>query len=133
LPSLALADIGANSTMPPLPGSDLGSMGVSMAGALFLVLGLLFAGYWLLRRLGPKAGLGAFRRSGLSLEGQLGLGPRKSVVVVRFLNRLMVLGVSDTQITLLTEVRDDHEPSTDDAKTFNQALDEAGRKGSAGG
>jgi flagellar protein FliO/FliZ len=120
-----LADLAAPLSAAP-PTSDLGLTGVAlqMAGALLLILAVIFLAFWILRRFGPKFGLGPGGRGGmLRLVSQLALGPRKSVMVVRFLNRDLVLGVTDQTITLLTEVPTDHESNDN----FAQTLDRAGR------
>ncbi len=80
-----------------------------MAGGLFLVLGLLFLVLFLLKRYGYKTGLTRQFSLDLKILGQISLGPRKSVVVVRYLNKVMVLGVTDASITLLTETAHDQE------------------------
>lgn len=108
-----------------MPASDLGSAWLTMVGGLFIILALLFVVLWLLKRYGPKAGLGMFHRGDLKMEGQLGLGPKKSVVVVRFLNKVMVLGVTDSRITLLTEMEDDHDQGQTD---FSTNLEQARNK-----
>jgi flagellar protein FliO/FliZ len=74
-----------------------------MAGGLFLVLALLFLVLFLLKRYGHKVGLTRQFPSGLKILGQISLGPRKSIFVVQYLNKVMVLGVTDSSITLLTE------------------------------
>lgn len=83
-------------------------------GTLFLLLALLWAAVWAVRKYGkfnfiPKPG--AFPREALRLEAQLPLGPRKGLMVVRFLNKRLLLGVTDHQITLLTESADHHDES----------------------
>lgn len=111
-----------------LPATDLGSAWMTMAGGLFIILALLFVGVWLLKRYGPKAGLGMFQRGDLKLEGQLGLGPKKSIAVVRFLNKVMVLGVTDSRITLLTEIDENNDQSD---FNFHRNLQQARRKDDA--
>jgi len=123
LPSLAFA---LDNAAQALPGPDLGAEWVKMMGGLLLLLGLLLFTYWLLKRYGPKAGLSMFKRGGLVLEGQLALGQRKSVVVVRFLNKLMVLGVTENAINLLTEVDQSHDPAF--RPDFSQTLEKAGQE-----
>lgn len=122
MPSPLLAAETGNATQA-LPGVDLGAAWLNMAGGLILILGGLLVAYYLLKRFGPKSGLGMFRRGGLSVEGQLALGPRKQVVVVRFLNKVMVLGVTENQINLLTEVDDRHDPAA--REDFSATLDTA--------
>uniref|UniRef100_U5FCC3 Flagellar protein n=1 Tax=Desulfovibrio sp. U5L TaxID=596152 RepID=U5FCC3_9BACT len=100
----------------PLPATDFSLAGTAlhMALALFAILAVIFAAYWLLRRFGPKFGLGPGGRGGmLRLMAHLSLGPRKSVIVVRFLNKDLVLGVTDQSITLLTEGNADHDAQSD--------------------
>lgn len=74
-----------------------------MGGALFLILGILFVAYYLLRKFG---GPGLARARGLyapSLLSRLMLGPRQSLAVVRVLGKMLVLGVTESRITLLSE------------------------------
>jgi flagellar protein FliO/FliZ len=93
-----------------------------MALALLLLLGVIFVAFYLLRRFGPRLGLPMARKQGaLTFEGQLSLGPRKSVVLVRFLNKVMVLGVTEQSINLLTEIDDDHDRETDFATALEKA------------
>jgi flagellar protein FliO/FliZ len=123
LPSLAYATQNATQA---LPDAGLGEGWWTMMGGLMLILGLLLLAYWLLKRYGPKAGLSMFKRGGLAIEGSLALGPRKSVVVVRFLNKVMVLGVTENAINLLTEVDDPNDPAS--RTEFSSALEQAGKE-----
>lgn len=114
----------------PLPGGDLPWWGYARAlGVMFLVLGALWAVLWLLRRSGRFAGMsraGSLPRDGLYLERQLGIGPRKGLVVVRFLNKRLLLGVTEHQITLLTEADPHDAPPPPDNTAFQRLLDAAG-------
>lgn len=123
MPSLAFA---LDNAAQALPGPDLSVEWVKMMGGLLLLLGVLLFAYWLLKRYGPRAGLSMFKRGGLALEGQLPLGQRKSVVVVRFLNKLMVLGVTENAINLLTEVDEPHDPAS--RTDFSRTLEKAGQE-----
>lgn len=102
-------------------------------GILFLLLAVLWLLVWLVRRYGrfnflPRPG--ALPRGALVMEAQMPLGPRKGLMVVRFLNRRLLLGVTDQQITLLTEEDAYHEPHDAD---FHEIMEEARRGGPAGG
>lgn len=88
---------------------DFGLAAIKMAGGLFLVLGLLFLLLFLLKRYGHKAGLTRHLSADLKVLGQISLGPRKSIVVVRYLNKVMLLGVTDTSISLLSETSHDQD------------------------
>jgi flagellar protein FliO/FliZ len=118
-----LADVIAPIGPPAPPSIGLGEVSIKMALALFLILGVILLAYWMLRRFGPRFGLGApVKTHGLRVESHLTLGPRKNIMVVRFLNKLLVLGVTDQSINLLTEV-----DASDETKDFQAVLDNAGR------
>lgn len=98
--------------------SALGQSGFSWGGyfqaigVLLVLLGVLWGAVWLMRKYGkfnfmPRPG--GLPRDALRLEAQLPLGPRKGLMVVRFLNKRLLLGVTDHQITLLTESTDHHD------------------------
>ena len=98
---------------------------------LFLLVAVLWLAVWLARRFGKFNFLprpGALPRDALVMEAQLPLGPRKGLMVVRFLNKRLLLGVTDQQITLLTEEQAQHEPENAD---FKQIMEEA-RRGAGG-
>lgn len=115
--------------------SALGEAGFSWGGyfqaigVLCLLLAVLWGATWAIRKYGkfnflPKPG--GFPRDALRMEAQLPLGPRKGVVVVRFLNKRLLLGVTDHQITLLTESADDHDESN--ITEFKDILQEVQRQ-----
>ena len=55
------------------------------------------------------------------------LGPRRGVAVVRFLNKRLVLGVTDHSINLLHEVDDDDD--RDGPQSFQKTMDKADQGG----
>lgn len=121
LPSLAHAQeqLASNgSIQPSLPAAEMGWGAYFQAIAVvFVMLGLLLAGFYFLRRMmGGSRFLG---RGMLRLEAQLPLGPRRHVAVVRFLNKRLVLGVTDNQINLLTQEDADDETTS---SSFDHAL-----------
>jgi flagellar protein FliO/FliZ len=91
-----------------------------MAAALLLILGLLFLGLALMKRYGLAARLQGRSAGLLRVEDRVSLGPRKQLVVVRFLNRLLVLGVADAGINLIAEHYTDHGPIPDFQATLDQ-------------
>ncbi len=98
---------------------SMGLVGMKTAAALFIILALIFLIFFLMRRYGHKAGLSFGQSGNLTHVANLSVGPKKSVVVVRFLNEYLVLGVSESQINFLTKIHADHE---DDEK-FARILD----------
>lgn len=118
LPPVALA-----AAESPAAGGTLGQPMFSWGSylqalaVLCLLLGVLWVGVWFLRRYGrfnfiPRPG--NLPRDALLMEAQMPLGPRKGLMVVRFMNRRLLLGVTEQQIILLTEERADHETSRQD-------------------
>lgn len=96
---------------------------------LFLIIALLFALLWLLKH---KGGLKRLTSQGeLTLESRLTLGPKKHLIVVRFLNKRVLLGLTDQRITMLTELpphEDDiphPEPDPENIADFKAQLDRA--------
>ena len=115
------------------PASTLGQSSLSWGsyiqavGILFLLVALLWLVVWVVRRFGKFNFLprpGALPKGALVMEAQLPLGPRKGLMVVRFLNRRLLLGVTDQHITLLTEEQAQHEPQD---KDFKHIMEEAAR------
>ena len=102
---------------------------LKVAGSLLLLLGLILLLFFFLRRYGPKAGL-ALPGSQFKIEGQLSLGPKKSLVLVRFLNKLLLIGVTESHINLLQEVEADHDSSQQSA--FSSHLESRMADDSAG-
>ena len=77
-------------------------------GLMFLLLAALWFLMRLLRRYGrfnfiPRQG--SLPRDAFFMEAQMPLGPRKSLMVVRFLKRRLLLGVTEQKISVLTEER----------------------------
>ncbi|MHC1791095.1 flagellar biosynthetic protein FliO [Solidesulfovibrio sp.] len=108
-------------TGAPLPPTDYGLTGVAlkMGLTLLVILAFIFAAFWLLKRYGPKFGIGPTGRGGkLRLIDHLPVGPRKSIVVVRFLNKDMVLGITEQSITFLSEANADDAAAPDFADTL---------------
>jgi len=100
---------------------------IKMAAALLLILGVIFLVTALLKRFGVAARLQGRSGGTLRVEERVTLGPRKQLVVVRFLNRLLVLGVSDAGINLLAEHQADHEQTPD----FKTVLEREGAEDSS--
>jgi len=71
-------------------------------GGLFVVLAMIVAAGWLLRRLQHRAGMGPGRRSQvISVVAQQMLGAREKVVVVEVEDTWLVLGVTQHNVQTL--------------------------------
>jgi len=128
LPARA-AETAAQPTSPPMPAPEFSWVGyVQAIAAMVLVLLVLWGVVWLLRRSGRFPGMprATLPKGSLFVEGQLNIAPRKGLVVVRFLNKRLLLGVTEQQICMLTEL-ELHE----DKPSFDSCLAEAAGKESA--
>jgi flagellar protein FliO/FliZ len=86
---------------------DTGAAGLKMASSLFLILALLLLGFYLVRRFWPRLGAGSSSQA-LQVVARQSIGVKKEIVVVRFLNRVFLLGVTESSITMLGEDSADH-------------------------
>lgn len=74
---------------------------VSTAIGLAVVIGLILAAAWVMRRLGGQTG---FARGSLQVVAAASVGQRERVVLVRHADSLLVLGVAPGQVSLLKEM-----------------------------
>jgi flagellar protein FliO/FliZ len=95
--SLLLAQ--AAPPLDPLPGAG----GLRALAAVVFVLGLLGALAWLARR-GSLRLPGARRQNGIAIESAAPLGDRRSLVIVTVEGRRLLLGLTPTQVSLVTEL-----------------------------
>jgi flagellar protein FliO/FliZ len=77
--------------------------GFSGIAVTVIVLGVLFAAAWLLRR-GTFALPGRKRPLGFSIETAFSLGERRSLAVVTVEGRRLLLGLTPTNISLISEL-----------------------------
>ncbi|WP_051261274.1 flagellar biosynthetic protein FliO [Desulfovibrio inopinatus] len=83
---------------------------MEMTIALLAILLVIFLAWQLLKIIGPKMGLQIANKTGLlSFQGHLPLGPKRSIVVVRYQDKHLVLGVTEHSINLLTQTDARHD------------------------
>lgn len=121
----AAANVGTNIASPQGIGQSSFSWGgyFQAIGVLCILLAALWFGVWLIRKYGKFNFLprpGALPKDALIMEAQMPLGPKKGLMVVRFLNRRLLLGVTEHQITLLTE-----DNAQNERKDFKDIIEEA--------
>jgi len=76
--------------------------------SLFIVLVLIFAFTWVLKRLSRFSGRNA-AKGGLKVVESLPLGGRRMIQVVRVHDKNLVIGVTGERIELLTELNDEEQ------------------------
>lgn len=92
------------SLLPALPGAGFSWSGYFEALA---ILCLVLAGVWAVLWLMKRRGGGKFFASStpsMRIENRLALGHKQWLVVVRYLDRRLILGVTDKTVTLVTEL-----------------------------
>lgn len=77
---------------------------VKMVVALASIVGLLFFVMWLLKKFLPGVARRPAERVELGLIGQMSLGSRQRVAVIRVADRTLVIGVTEGSITTLAEL-----------------------------
>lgn len=80
---------------------------LKVIGFLLILLAILIGILFIIKKFSPP-GFNNFKQSQLKVLGSLSLGPKKAIVVVRFLNSLLVIGVTESKISLLKEVDVSH-------------------------
>lgn len=104
------ANVGPNIASPPA--QQLSQVSFSWSGYLqaigimCVLLAALWFAVWAIRRYGKFNFLprpGSLPRDSLIMEAQMPLGPRKGLMVVRFMDRRLLLGVTEHKISLLVE------------------------------
>lgn len=99
-----------------LPYSDptpLGSGGlfgaiVRTIFSLAIVLGLLYATLWLIKKL-TGGSMGPFSEGPLRVVGRIYLSPKAVIYFVRIVDELLVIGANAGNISLLTTITDEHQ------------------------
>jgi flagellar protein FliO/FliZ len=90
----------------PLLAAEAGAMstGLRAAASLLLVIGLMFALAWAVRRYGPVARV---RKSlGLDVLGQVAVGNRASLALIRVGRSVLLIGVTASAVTLLKDMQE---------------------------
>ncbi len=93
---------------PPSPGFELRDVGRVFI-SLFFIIGLLYGSLYLLRKGWKQRRIGHAATSEMHVLGRLYLGPKKLLYLVEMPSRILVLGVTDHQISLLSQITDEDE------------------------
>jgi len=80
---------------------------LKMISALAVVLGVMLAGLWAVRRFMSKTGAKVDDGQMIRVLSTRYLGPKSSILLLDVLGSVSVVGVSGTQMTLLTTITDE--------------------------
>jgi flagellar protein FliO/FliZ len=85
------------------PGSPLWAI-VKLLSALAIVIAALYGGLYLLKRMMMTRRTASARQAALEVIESAYVGPKKTVSLVRVGNKAVLVGVTDQQISMLTEL-----------------------------
>ncbi len=79
---------------------------LSALAIIFALLGVLYGGLWIMRKFGYGSAISnssSFSKNNLRVEAQLPLGGKRQIYLVRYMNKRLLLGATDSSISLLSE------------------------------
>lgn len=108
--------------------SDTGSLGQKVLLS-FSILGILVLTSWLFGRKYLKKGLSTVQNHQIKILSQASLGPKKSLAVVRVAGESVLIGITDTQVSMIKSLSllDEDLPEQTPFR-FDSALQTAERK-----
>ena len=80
---------------------------LKMVSALAVVLGIMLAVLWVVRKLMKKAGKDVDEGHAIRILSTRYLGPKSSIMLVDVLGSVIVVGVTGSQISMLTTITDE--------------------------
>ncbi len=80
---------------------------LKMLSALAVVLGIMLAGLWAVRKFMNKTGTGVDDGQMIRVLSTRYLGPKSSIMLVDVLGNVIVVGVTGSQISMLTTITDE--------------------------
>jgi len=80
---------------------------LKMVSALAVVLGVMLAVLWAVRKLMKKTGAGVDDGHAIRVLSTRYLGPKSSIMLVDVLGSVIVVGVTGSQISMLTTITDE--------------------------
>ena len=91
----------------PIGGAGLTTLGVKVIGSVVLVVGLLYAAMYAVKRFGPGFKPGGIKQNAISVLHKRHIAPKKAIYILKIGQRSMVVGVTDSQINHLADLTDD--------------------------
>jgi flagellar biosynthetic protein FliO len=80
---------------------------LKMISALAVVLGVMLAGLWAVRKFMKKTGAGVDDERKIRVLSTRYLGPKSSIMLLDVLGSVIVIGVTGSQISMLTTITDE--------------------------
>lgn len=122
--------------------NDLGTGTLRMIVSLLIVLSLIAVGIFVLKKFTPYKGFISNRERPITVLSKVPLGQRKSICLVKIGNEVLIVGLTNTNISLLSKIDADeyyeeqrippHETSAEYTQSFHKILEKIGIKGGSG-
>jgi flagellar biogenesis protein FliO len=94
-----------NETEPlKAPEFGTGGMALKVIGSVAFVIGILYVGMHAIRTLSRRGVRGGVRQDAISVLHKRHIAPKKAIYVVKVAGRVMVVGVTDSQINHLADL-----------------------------
>jgi flagellar biosynthetic protein FliO len=94
-------------TPQDVPGPGMGGMVFKIVGSVLLLIGILYAGVYGMRALSGRTGRRGFDSDAISVLHRTHIAPKKAIYVVKVGERGMVVGVTDSQISHLSDLTEE--------------------------
>ena len=91
----------------PVAAPDMTALSVKLVGSVVLIVGLLYAAMYAVKRFGPGFKLGGIKQDAISVLHKRHIAPKKAVYILKIGRRSMVVGVTDSQINHLADLTDE--------------------------
>ncbi len=118
-----------------LEDNGLDTGGIRMVVSLLAVLAFIAVGVFLLKKMMPYRGLAANGKHPIQILSRASLGQKRSICLVRIADEILVVGLTNTSVSLLSKINADdyeaqgadiHETSTEYKQSFRKVLDKIG-------
>jgi len=90
-----------------LPEYNVLGSGIRMIASLMAVLALIVGSVFLLKKVIPYRGITANGKHSIMVLSRLSLGQKKSICLVRVADEILVIGLTNTNMSLLSKMRPD--------------------------
>lgn len=90
-----------------VPNPGMGSMAVKVIGSVLLLIGVLYAGMYAMRTLSGRTGMSGSYSGAISVLHKTHIAPKKAIYVLKVGEKAMVVGVTDSQISHLSDLSDE--------------------------
>ena len=89
----------------PIMGQDITGLSIKVIGSVVLVVGLLYAAMFAMKRFGPGLKLRGIKENAISVMHKRHIAPKKAILKIG--QRSMVVGVTDSQINHLADLTEE--------------------------